>query len=48
MWSWFRPSETDRRLEELRKQLQGKREATVTRLQSKMKLVGADVEALYS
>ena len=35
-------------LEELRKQLQGKREATVTRLQSKMKLVGADVEALYS
>ena len=35
-------------LAELRKQLQGKREATVTRLQSKMKLVGADVEALYS
>lgn len=34
-------------LEELRRELQGKREATVTRLRSKMELVSADVKALY-
>lgn len=34
-------------LEELRKQLEGKREANVTRLKDKLRLVNADVEALY-
>lgn len=40
------PADNDQ-LEQLRKELEGKREANVTRMQSKLKLVGADVEALY-
>lgn len=40
------PADNDQ-LEELRKQLEGKREANVTRLKDKLRLVGADVEALY-
>ena len=34
-------------LEELRKQLEGKREANKTRLQAKLTLVTEDIEALY-
>lgn len=40
------PADNDQ-LEELRKQLEGKREANVTRLKDKLRLVDADVEALY-
>ena len=40
------PADNDQ-LEQLRKELEGKREANVTRMQGKLKLVGADVEALY-
>ena len=40
------PADSDQ-LEELRKQLEGKREANVTRLKDKLRLVDADVEALY-
>lgn len=40
------PADNDQ-LDELRKQLEGKREAHVTRMKDKLKLVGADVEALY-
>lgn len=40
------PADNDQ-LEQLRKELEGKREANVTRMRDKLKLVGADVEALY-
>lgn len=40
------PADNDQ-LEELRKQLEGKREANVTRLKDKLRLVDADIEALY-
>lgn len=40
------PADNDQ-LEQLRKELEGKREANVTRMKDKLKLVGADVEALY-
>lgn len=40
------PADNDQ-LELLRKELEGKREANVTRMKDKLKLVGADVEALY-
>ena len=40
------PADNDQ-LEELRKQLEGKREANKTRLQAKLTLVTEDIEALY-